>query len=456
MSEITPFRRTGRTIDLSKLDRLPPHSIEAEQGLLGCCLMDPNEVIPSAKATIQTETLYDLRHQAIWDCLVKLIEAMKPVDLISVQQALKDANQLEAVGGLAYLSSLQDACPSAVNAAYYAAILKEKQLARDLLHAANQVASSIYEKEADIATILSGHLNQVELLCQVDSSDTRTSGQVMAKVVDHAQAVFQGTAQPAILTPFYTYNRFAGGLWTDELVVVSARPGVGKTAWLTQLGAHVAQEVPVGMFSAEMSAEQVVQRFVGGLAGVNVRDIKEWTQEDFKAFTVAASRFKNLKLLINDTPCISIEKMRPLAKEWVRKKGVKVIVVDYLQKLTTLKECGNREQEIAHISSTLKLISRENHITVVCACQLNRESEKKGAGRPKFSQARESGAIEQDADVGAVLYRNDEEDNELARYQSRPYEVTLDVQKGRSGGVFRVSMVFDGKKQQFTEKPFEP
>jgi len=451
------FKRSKRNrtqIDISSMGRLPPHSIEAEQGALGCCLTDPSEVIVNARSVLETESFYDLRHQAIWDCLVSMNEAMQMPDLITVQQRLKDAGQLEAVGGLTYLSGLLDSCPSAANFNYYAAILNEKHTLRRLLSAATGVASEIHQCEDTVEHLLASHLAEVESLTKVDTGKTQTAKQVIGRVIDFAELVFNKRAPKAIKSGLGKYDHMSGGLWPGEVVVIAARPSVGKTAMLMQILCDVAAHTPCGLFSVEMSADSIIQRVASGRAGVSVRDADTWTQGDFASFMRSCADVSRLQLHIDDTSAIPVQKVRAKAKEWVKKHGIKVLGIDYLQLVTTDNRREERQGQIAEISAGLKQVAKENGITVILLAQLNRESEKKGAGKPRISQLRESGAIEQDADVVGLLYRDtDEDDNkgELDRYASRPYTVTLDVGKNRSGPVFRIPFLFDPRKQQFAE-----
>lgn len=246
----------------------------------------------------------------------------------------------------------------------------------------------------------------------------------------------------------------AGGLWPQDLVIIAARPSVGKTALMIQIARDsAAAGTPVGIFSAEMSVHALTERSVGGAAGVNTRYVKHWKEPEFRAFHVEAAKFARLPIYMDDTPRITVEKIRAITREWVKKHGVKLITVDYIQLLTTEKKTDSREQEVAHICSTLFLIARENNISVLALAQLNRESEKKGAGAPKMSQMRESGSLEQDAAVVGILYRvdDDEDGGKEARYNSEPFKVFLDIQKNRYGGPFRVPLMFHPKNQRMAE-----
>jgi replicative DNA helicase len=437
-------------------DRLPPQSQEAEMGVLGCILLSPVESIEACtgKTSISEDAFYDRRHGALFEHMVAMHAAMVPVDLITVQERLKSANLLDACGGLAYLSSLMDAVPSAANLPYYLEIVREKHVLRGLLKAATNASDAVFTGGKKADELVSEHLGQVELLTKADISGTSTAKEVTRSVIDSLRATMDGTAPPSIKTKIDTFDNKAGGLWAGDLVVFAARPSVGKTALMIQLIQAAAQEAyPCGVFSAEMSAKSLVERVIGGSAGVNTREVAHWREGEYKAFAKASSVFANLPIFIDDTSRITIEKIRAITREWVKKHGVKVIGVDYVQLLTTDKKADIREQEVAHISSTLKQIARENNITVIALAQLNRESEKKGAGKPKLAQMRESGALEQDADVAGLLYRDDadEEAGEAARYTGQPFKVVLDIQKNRYGAVFPVQLLFHPKSQKMSE-----
>jgi replicative DNA helicase len=432
--------------------RLPPHSIEAEQGALSAMMQDPQEVIPIARAKLTTESFYDLRHQEIWSAMLALNEALVPVDLITLSNRM--AGNLEACGGLAYLASLQDAAPSASAFKYYADILTEKQMLRGLLKAASQATDAVYTSEGSAESLVATHLSAVEALNKADTTQSLTAKAAVGQVIDRLEAVYGGTLPPSVPTGIPLFDDKAGGLWPQDLVIIAARPSVGKTALMIQIARDsAAAGTPVGIFSAEMSVHALTERSIGGAAGVNTRYVKHWKEPEFRAFHVEAAKFARLPIYMDDTPRITVEKIRAITREWVKKHGVKLITVDYIQLLTTEKRTDSREQEVAHICSTLFLIARENNISVMALAQLNRESEKKGAGAPKMSQMRESGSLEQDAAVVGILYRvdDDEDGGKEARYNSEPFKVFLDIQKNRYGGPFRVPLMFHPKNQRMAE-----
>lgn len=442
------------TKDMTQPLKLPPHSEAAEQGVLSCLLREPMDLIPTARAKITGEAFYTLTHRAIWDAILALSDRMVAVDLITLQEHLKTRGELENVGGLVYLSSLYDAAPSAANYTYYESILLEKQMLRGLLKVASKTTDAVYTSDAKAEAVVAECLSAVEALTKADVSGTTTAKVSVGRVIDRLQAVLAGTLPPSIKTGLSTFDDKAGGLWGGDLIVIAARPSVGKTSLMVQIAqAAASAKDPAGLFSAEMSADSLTERAVGGAAGVNTRWVSHWREPEFKAFMLEGVKFAKLPIFIDDTPKISVEKIRAITREWVKKHGVKMIGVDYVQLLTTEKKTDNREQEVAYISNMLKLIARENNIAVLALAQLNRESEKKGAGRPKMSQMRESGALEQDADVAGLLYRADEEEEggEQSRYSGQPFKVFLDVQKNRYGGVFRVPMMFHPKNQRMAE-----
>lgn len=434
--------------------RLPPHSLEAEQGVLGCIINDPQDTLMAARSKLRTESFYDIRSQAIWDAVLALNDAMVPVDLLTLSNHLKKSNLLEAVGGLAYLSELQGATPSAANFPYYQDIVLEKQVLRGLVKSASKTLDLVYTSEKDAKALVSEHLGEVESLVKADTSKIKTAKAAMGRVIDRLQLAHSGTGPKAIKTGIPLFDHKAGGLWPGDMVVVAARPSVGKTALMMQIAEAAALGGDyVGIFENEMTAEALLERIAGGRAQVNTRHVEHWRPDDFKRFTVAAAAVAKLNLLVDDTPGVSVEQIRSVTRAWVKQFNMKLICVDYVQLLTTDKPSDIREQEVAHISKTLKRIALENQITVLALAQLNRESEKKGAGPPKMSQMRESGALEQDADVAALLFRADadEEAGMEARYSGEPFRVILDVQKNRFGGVFRVPLTFLPKSQRMEE-----
>ncbi len=474
-------RRKDAAIDLSKVDRLPPHSIEAEQGVLGCMLLDPNTAIgtcvekfKSRRDTSDTAksnrfdapapnphagasaAFYDLRHQSIYETLVTMYDAKEAIDLITVRQRLKDKGQLDAIGGVAYLTALVDATPSSANLPFYADIVVEKHLLRRMIQTCSSVIGRIFDEEqqGDVEQLL----DEVEKEVLHISEEREETASVAIKdlvhrAINQIEFIQSHRGQPiGLSTGFADFDKMTSGLHPSEMIVIAARPSVGKTSLAMNIAEHVALDLklPVGVFSLEMSAESLVQRMLCSRARVNLRDIHGgfMVERDFHKLTGAAGVMAGAPLFIDDTASLSILQLRAKARRVHQQNGIKLFVVDYLQLLrSTAKRAENRQQEIADISQGIKALAKELKVPIIVLAQLNRELEKRGPGeKPKLSDLRESGSIEQDADLVGLLYKpkigkeDEEEPTEQTSYDAIP--VNLLIAKQRNGPTGDVHLTF--------------
>jgi replicative DNA helicase len=455
---IPDFRRSRRErspVDLSKIDRLPPHSVPAEQGVLGCALISPNEALNVCIASLKAgaEAFYDLRHQTLYETLVQMAEARAPIDLITVQQRLKDSNLLEAVGGLGYLSSLQDAVPSAANLHYYLEIVREKLTLRRLMQACTAVVSRAQEHEGEVATLM----DEVERDILKINEDRESNGvRPMNALVKGAIDLIQDYHRrqgglTGLGSGFTDFDRMTSGMHGGEMIVIAARPSMGKTSLVMNIAEHVAivEGQPVGVFSLEMTSESLVMRMLCSLARVNMRSIRDgfMAQQDFQKLTGAAAKLARAKLHIDDTPGLSILQLRARARRMHQQHGIKLFIIDYLQLMhsTSRKAQDNRQQEISEISSGVKALAKELSVPVIVLSQLNRELEKDKNRKPRLSDLRESGAIEQDADLVGLLYKpsgNEEEEVGETRQPAESHPVNLLIAKQRNGPTGDVCLTF--------------
>jgi replicative DNA helicase len=438
--------------DPSRVDRLPPHSIEAEQGVLGCVLLSPpdcmGECIESFRAG--SEVFYDLRHRAIYELLVEMYERKAAIDIITVQQALKDRQQLEAVGGLAYLASLPDAVPSAANLAYYLEIVREKFVLRRMIGTCTEVVSRAYEHSGEVD----------ELLDEVERDILRISGERVGteptdikNLVHRAIHIIEDYHQRqgklgGLATGFVDLDKMTDGLHAGEMIVIAARPSMGKTSLAMNIVEHVVTQVrlPVAVFSLEMTAESLVMRMMSSLARVNSRNIRDGflSERDFARLTTSAGQLAKAPLFIEDSSGLSILQLRAKARRMAQQHGIKLFVIDYLQLLhSTARRAENRQQEIADISSGVKALAKELKVPVMVLSQLNRELEKDKSRKPRLSDLRESGAIEQDADVVGLLYKpNSGDDDEGTGPEADGLPVNLLIAKQRNGPTGDVNLTF--------------
>jgi replicative DNA helicase len=448
-------RRQAPQINLSKLDRLPPHSIEAEQGVLACVLLAPNESLGICLERLKSgaESFYDLRHQTLYQHLVEMYDTKLPIDLITVPQRLKDAGQLEAVGGLAYLSGLQDAAPSAANLSYYLDIVREKHVLRRMLQTCTAAVARVHEHEGEVDSLI----DEVERDILKISQDRETTSQkgmkdLVRSAIDLIQSYhMRAGGLTGIGTGFHDLDKMTSGLHEGEMIVIAARPSMGKTSLAMNIAEHVVvnEGLPVGVFSLEMTADSLVMRMLCSLAHVNGKNVRDGflAEADFKRLTAAASKMSKAALHIDDTAGLSILQLRARARRMWQQHGCKLFIIDYLQLLhsTSRKAQDNRQQEISDISSGVKALAKELKVPIIVLSQLNREMEKDKNRKPRLSDLRESGAIEQDADLVALLYKPAVEDEEDASVDQRPQEaipVNLLIAKQRNGPTGDVNLSF--------------
>ncbi len=446
-------RRKAGASEVVRTDRLPPHAPEAEQGVLGCVLLSPNDCLGQCIEKLKTgvEVFYDLRHQTIYSALIEMYDHREAIDLITVQQRLKDKQLLEQIGGIPYLSALQDAVPSAANLSYYLEIVLEKFLLRKMIQTCTEVVGRVYDYEGEVDALM----DEVERdVLRISESRAQGGTQTIKQLVHSAigtvenyfnrQGVLGGLA-----TGFADLDRMTDGLHGGEMIVIAARPSMGKTSLAMNIAEHVVltSRIPVGVFSLEMTAESLVLRMLCSNARVNLRNIREgfMTEADFPKLTSAAGRMSNAPLFIDDTPALSILQLRARARRLWQQYGIKLFVVDYLQLLhsTARRSQENRQQEIADISSGIKALAKELDVPVIVLSQLNRELEREKSRKPRLSDLRESGAIEQDADVVGLLYKPSAEDDEAGGAEEPDgTPVNLLIAKQRNGPTGDVNLTF--------------
>ena len=437
---VTEKKQTG-------IDRLPPHSFEAEQGLIGCILLDPNNVLDTLVnkyGNIGKAMFYDLRHQHIFVSQLGLYEAQSPIDLISVQQRLRDTQLLEQVGGIAYLSQLQDTVPSAANFQYYTDIIIEKFTLRRYLTVCTEVVGEVYDFAGDVQEFsgkVETRILAVQGVQQANEFVIPSMTALTTSVISNIEAaVNSGGVPTGITTGFPRLDSCTDGLHGGEMIIIAARPSMGKTALAMNIAEHtsIVSQIPTGVFSLEMQAVSLTERMLGSQARVNIRSLKRdgfLGQGDSERLTLATGRIGSAKLFIDDTSGLTIMQLRARARRMVKDHGVRLFIIDYLQLVHSDKSGrnDNRERDVADVSSGLKEMAKELNVPVIVLSQLNRESEKTN-GKPKLSQLRESGSIEQDADCVFLLYRTDANDEASSQAESdQGYSATLHIAKQRNG-----------------------
>jgi replicative DNA helicase len=447
------MRTASATAGMTKVDRLPPHSVEAEQGVLGCVLLSPNDCMGECIEKLKAGDLvfYDLRHQTLFQALVEMYDQKQAIDSITVPQYLKNKQQLEGVGGLAYLSTLPDAVPSAANLQYYLDIVMEKYLLRKVVATCTGIVGRVFDYEGEVDSLLDGVERDILQISQDRAQgQTRTVKDLVQTAITTIEALHLNKGQlTGITTGFFDFDAMTSGLHEGEMVVIAARPSVGKTSLAMNIAEHVALDLkfPVGVFSLEMTAEQLVLRMICSRARVNLRNVRDGflSERDFPKLTGVAGKLANAPLYIDDTGGLAILQLRAKARRMWQQYGVKLFVIDYLQLLhSPSRRAENRQQEIAEISGGIKALAKELGVPIIVLSQLNRELEKRGPGeRPRLSDLRESGAIEQDADLVGLLYKevkDGEDEQDVAAREALP--VKLYIAKQRNGPTGDVDLTF--------------
>jgi replicative DNA helicase len=449
-------RRKAPVPDAARIDRLPPHSPEAERGVLGCALLSPNECMGECieKFKQGAEAFYDLRHQTIFAALAEMYDKREAIDVITLQQRLKDKQLLEEVGGIVYLAALPDAVPSAANVSYYVEIMQEKYLLRKMIQTCTEVVGRVYDYEGEVDALM----DEVERdILRISESRVQSQSYTVKDLVKKAINTIEDFHQrqgllTGVGTGFSDLDKMTSGLHAGEMIVIAARPSMGKTSLAMNIAEHVTieQKLPVGVFSLEMTAESLVLRMLCSRSRVNLRNVREGflAERDFPKLTGAAGKLASAPLFIDDSAGLSILQLRAKARRLALQHGIKLFVIDYLQLLhSTSRRADNRQQEIADISGGLKALAKELNVPVVVLSQLNREPEKReGGAKPRLSDLRESGAIEQDADVVGLLYKpgksgGEDDDGNVSEEQDAE-KVNLLIAKQRNGPTGDVELTF--------------
>jgi len=425
--------------------RIPPHSEEAEKSVLGALLIDKDAIVDVAES-ITAEMFYHDRHGMIYDAMVALYENRDPIDVVTVADKLKANNRLSKIGGIAYLSELTNEVPVASNVVKYASIVKETFIKRQMISAAATMGELAFDEGMALESILDRAEQAVYSLSQKNVKKSFVPiKEALAESFDRLDELqkLDGGLR-GVPTGFSDLDDILVGLQDSNLLILAARPGVGKTALATNIAqfAAVEKKIPVGIFSLEMSSLELVDRMLVGQAGIDAWKMKTGNlkAEDVDKLSEAMGVLADSPLFIDDTPGQSILQMRTKARRLHSEVGLKLLVVDYLQLVVGDGRYESRVQEVGAISQGLKNLARELRIPVLALSQLSRAVESRGEKIPQLSDLRESGSIEQDADVVMFLFKPDE--NNLENYK-------LNIAKHRNGRLDSIALRFKGEKIKF-------
>jgi len=437
-------------------DRLPPHAPDAERGILGCILLSPNDSLAECLRLLKpgAEAFYDLRHQSLFTLLAKMYDERTPIDLITVQNRLRDTGQLEAVGGPVYLNQLADGVPSAANLGYYLDIALEKYGLRRLIQTCQASIARAYDHQGEASEIHDAaerEILAVRAELTAGSAGTLTGKSLATAAIEHLESLAEGKA--GLASGLTDLDRITGGFYPGQMIVIAGRPGAGKSAIMQNIAWHLATRarVPVGFFSLEMTGGSIATRFLTADARANRKDAATWTEVEKARVYQSNEALLNAPLFIDETSGLTITELRARVRRMVQAHGVGLVAVDYLQLLRAGGRVENRQVEVSTISAGLKGLALELKIPVLVGSQLNRSSEIDGR-RPSLRDLRESGSIEQDADLVLSLFRPTEDEIERAREdRAGVYPVTAEILKHREGALGRVDLVFWAKHTRFEQ-----
>jgi replicative DNA helicase len=432
-------------------ERIPPQSIEAEQAVLGAVFLDPSALTLASEILIP-EDFYRAAHQKIFHAMLRVADKGEPVDLVTVTAELADTQQLEEVGGVSYLSELADSVPTAANVEYYARIVEEKSVLRRLIRTASSIAQDGYTREDEVDVLLDEAERKIMEISQRKHSGTfKNIKEVLVQTYDNIEMLHNRKGEvTGIPTGFTELDRMTSGFQRSDFIIVAARPSVGKTAFALNIAQNVATKTNenVAIFSLEMSAQQLVMRMLCAEGNINAQNLRtgRLTPEDWGKLTMAMGSLSNAGIYIDDTPSIRVSDIRAKCRRLKQESGLGMVVIDYLQLIQgSGRNRENRQQEVSEISRSLKALARELEVPVIALSQLSRSVEQRQDKRPMMSDIRESGSIEQDADIVAFLYRDD--------YYNKDSEnkniIEIIIAKQRNGPVGTVQLAFIKEYNKF-------
>jgi replicative DNA helicase len=442
------------------LDRVLPNSLDAEMAVLGAMLLSPAEAGSQVRERLSENHFYYAAHQVIFREIAVLQDAMQAIDLITLTQRLQDKNQLEEIGGPVYLSDLVTRVPTTANVEQYIDIVWEKHLLRQLIGAAHDVIARSFEQQDDVKT----WIDEVEQqIFEITAEKTATGARPVRDMIKDAMASIeklydQRGAISGIPTGFRELDRMTSGLHNGQMIVIAARPSMGKTALAMNIAENCAidHNIPVGVFSLEMSSEELVKRMLCSKAKVNLRKIRDGflSERDFHPLTTAASQLMKAPLFIDDSAGLSINQVRARARRLKQQHDIRLLIIDYMQLMRAPSRRADlsRQVEIADISAGVKALSKELKIPIIILSQLNRQPEAREGGRPRLSDLRESGAIEQDADVVGLLVRPEVYAEEEGDKAAEKGKAVLVIAKQRNGPTGEVNLTFLSEYTRFEDQ----
>jgi len=431
--------------------RVPPHDSVAEKSVLGGILIDSAAVNVAAEF-LQPKHFYFDEHRRIYTAILVLFEKGKPIDVVTLAAQLKEEGNLKEIGGIEYLSELIETVPTSAYVKHYAEIVKNTYIKRSVITLASELVEKSFDEAGDVKDLLNIAESQIFGLSQAFlHRDFIELKEILAESFERLEAFMKsGTGIRGIPTGFAALDTKLAGFQDSNLIILAARPGIGKTTMALNMAMHIAlkEKIPVGFFSLEMSKEELVDRLLVGQADIDAWKLKtgKLSDQDYAKLTQAMGELSEAPIFIDDTPGASVLEMRTKARKLIIEKGLKMLVVDYLQLATPGRRMESRVVEVSMISQSLKNIARELKIPVLALSQLSRAIEHRGEKKPQLADLRESGSIEQDADVVMFLY-NQEESEDLLDDSKRILKLL--IAKHRNGPTGEIELMFRADRVKF-------
>lgn len=435
------------------MDRIPPYNQEAEQSVIGAILLEPQALI-SASEVLLPEDFYQTAHRLIFEAMLRLSNHGKAIDVLMVTEELSSHNELEDVGGISYMTELAHAVPTAANVAYYAEIVSQKSLLRRLIHTATKIVEDSFTREDEVAELLNEAERKImEVANRSNSGDFKHVKDVLVQTYENVEKLQSRKGDiTGIPTGFRDLDRITAGFQRGDLIIVAARPSVGKTAFALNVAQAVGTQTSenVAIFSLEMGAEQLVMRMLCAEGNIDAQVLRTGalTISDWQKLTMAMGSLSRAGIYIDDAAGVRVNEIRAKCRRLKQESGLGMILIDYLQLIQgggSGSSGQNRQQEVSEISRSLKALARELEVPVIALSQLSRGVEQRQDKRPMMSDLRESGSIEQDADIVAFLYREDYYDKETEDANT----IEIIIAKQRNGPTDTVKLAFKKEFNKF-------
>ncbi|MEI3604426.1 replicative DNA helicase [Pseudogracilibacillus sp. SE30717A] len=436
-------------------ERTPPHNIEAEQAVIGAIFLEP-DVFSTASERLGPTDFYRASHEVIFEAMYQLFEKGEPIDIVTVTTLLANSDKLDIAGGVTYLTDLASSVPTAANIDYYSKIVEEKALLRRLINTATDIVTKTFSREDEVEEVLDeAERNILEVSSRKNVNAFKPIKDVLIDVYDNIEQLHHAKGDvTGIPTGFRDLDRMTSGFQRNDLIIIAARPSMGKTAFALNIAQNVAinTDENVAIFSLEMGADQLVQRMLCAEGNINSQRLRtgKLEQEDWGKLTMAMGSLSHAGIYIDDSPGIRVTDIRSKCRRLKQEHGLGMIIIDYLQLIQGSENSReNRQQEVSEISRSLKGLARELEVPLIALSQLSRGVESRQDKRPMMSDLRESGSIEQDADIVGFLYRDDYYDSE-----SEQQNIEIILSKQRNGPTGTVELAFVKEFNKFVDLDF--